>query len=387
MSALPPPATTSSEGHPEGPTDRPRIALLFGGRSSEHAISCVTAGSVLAAIDTGKYDVVPIGIATDGRWVLESADAAHLALTSVDDLPQVDDSRPTLVLDQRRELAVRAPGEVPQELGAVDAVFPLLHGPFGEDGTVQGLLELADVPYVGSGVLASAVGMDKQYMKMVLESAGLPTLPWVVVTDRAWRHDPERVRTEVAALGFPVFVKPCRGGSSIGISKVGAVEDLDAAIEEARRWDPKVVVEQSAGAGAREVECGVLDTLGDGRAEASVPAEIVVDAAHDFYDFSAKYLPEEATRLDVPADLDAEVTAEVGRLAVEAFEVMSCEGLARVDFFLLADGRLVVNEINTMPGFTPSSLFPRMWAASGVDYPALVERLVQLALNRPTGLR
>ncbi|QIK67007.1 D-alanine--D-alanine ligase [Nocardioides sp. HDW12B] len=384
MSALTPPSGTPSEG---SSGRRPRIALLFGGRSSEHAVSCVTAGSVLAAIDTEKYDVVPVGIATDGRWVLESATSAHLALTSADDLPQVDPGRPTLVLDQRRELSVRSPGEVPEELGAVDAVFPLLHGPFGEDGTVQGLLELADVPYVGSGVLASAVGMDKQYMKMVLESAGLPTLPWVVVTDRVWRTDPQRIRDAVDALGFPVFVKPCRGGSSIGISKVDGPDELDAAVEEARRWDPKVVVEQSAGAGAREVECGVLDTLGDGPAEASVPAEIVVDAAHAFYDFAAKYLPEEATRLDVPADLAAEVVDEVQRLAVDAFEVMSCEGLARVDFFLLADGRLVVNEINTMPGFTPSSLFPRMWAASGVDYPALVERLVQLALTRPTGLR
>ncbi len=388
MSALTPPSTTPSEGPPEGsPGRRPRIALLFGGRSSEHAVSCVTAGSVLAAIDRERYDVVPVGIAADGRWVLESAESAHLALTSADDLPRVDPDRPTLVLDQRRELSVRSPGEVPEELGAVDAVFPLLHGPFGEDGTVQGLLELADVPYVGSGVLASAVGMDKQYMKMVLESAGLPTLPWVVVTDRVWRTDAQRIRDAVDALGYPVFVKPCRGGSSIGISKVDGPGELDAAVEEARRWDPKVVVEQSAGAGAREVECGVLDTLGDGPAEASVPAEIVVDAAHAFYDFAAKYLPEEATRLDVPADLAAEVVDEVQRLAVEAFEVMSCEGLARVDFFLLLDGRLVVNEINTMPGFTPSSLFPRMWAASGVDYPTLVERLVQLALTRPTGLR
>jgi D-alanine-D-alanine ligase len=369
------------------PPRRPRVALLFGGRSSEHAISCVTAGSVLAAIDTTKYDVVPIGIATDGRWVLESADAGRLAITSGVELPQVDDTRPTLVLDQRRELVARSAGDVPDELGRVDAVFPLLHGPFGEDGTVQGLLELADVPYVGSGVLASAVGMDKQYMKMVLESAGMPTLPWVAVTDRSWRHDPQAVRERVDALGYPVFVKPCRGGSSIGITKVSSREGLDEAIEEARRWDPKVVVEQSAGDGAREVECGVLESLDDTPAEASVPAEIIVEGSHDFYDFSAKYLPEEATRLDVPADLPTEVADEVRRLAVEAFEALSCEGLARVDFFLLADGRLVVNEINTMPGFTPSSLFPRMWDASGVDYPALVERLVQLALARPTGLR
>jgi len=369
---------------------KPRVAVLFGGRSSEHAISCVTAGSVLAALDPEKYDVVPIGIAKDGRWVLEDGDSSRLAIEDPDRLPEVNGSLPVLSIAQdglAGSLVVHPQGDVPATLGRVDVVFPVLHGPFGEDGTVQGLLEIADVRYVGAGVLASAVGMDKHYMKVVFESAGLPVLPYAVVTDRGWRSDPDACRAEVDALGYPVFVKPCRGGSSIGISKVRSRDELDAAIEEARRWDPKVVVEAAAGEGAREIECGVLDTFGEALPEASVVAEIVVQGDHDFYDFAAKYLPEEHTRLDVPADLDPEVVEEVQALSVAAFEALSCEGLARVDFFLLADGRLAVNEINTMPGFTPTSMFPRMWAASGLSYTELVDRLVQLALRRPTGLR
>ncbi len=236
-------------------------------------------------------------------------------------------------------------------------------------------------------MLASSVGMDKHYMKVVLEGAGLPVLPYVVVGERRWRRDAEACRTEVDALGYPVFVKPCRGGSSIGISRVDSREGLDAAVEEARRWDPKVLVEAAAGVGARELECGVLDRLGDEGPEASVVAEVTVAGDHDFYDFAAKYLPEESTRLDVPARLDEEISEGVRGLSVSAFEALACEGLARVDFFLLGDGRLVVNEINTMPGFTPTSMFPRMWAASGVDYPALVDRLLELALHRRTGLR
>jgi D-alanine-D-alanine ligase len=373
------------------PSDRrPRVAVLFGGRSSEHAISCVTAGSVLQAIDPEKYDVVPIGIAQDGHWVLESADGDRLAITGREALPSVDASLPTLTLSQEGgngSLVVHDSGDVPREFGQVDVVFPLLHGPFGEDGTVQGLLELADVRYVGSGVLSSAVGMDKHYMKVVLEAAGLPILPYAVVTDRAWRTDRDHALDEVDALGYPVFVKPCRGGSSIGISKVHDRGGLVEAVEEARRWDPKVVVEASAGVGAREIECGVLEGLADAPPEASVVAEITVQGDHDFYDFAAKYLPEESTVLDVPADLDEEVADEVRALATSAFDALSCEGLARVDFFLLGNGSIVVNEVNTMPGFTPTSMFPQVWAASGLDYPALVDRLLQLALRRSTGLR
>jgi D-alanine-D-alanine ligase len=351
----------------------------------------VTAASVLEAIDRDAYDVVPIGIAKDGRWVLESGDTARLAIEGPDRLPEVDASLPVLSIAQdggAGSMLVHESGDVPHALGQVDVVFPVLHGPFGEDGTIQGLFEIADVRYVGSGVLASAVGMDKHYMKVAFQAAGLPLLPYAVITDRRWRTDPEACRAEVDALGYPVFVKPCRGGSSIGISKVASRDGLDAAIEEARRWDPKVVVEASAGDGAREIECGVLESLdADEAPEASVVAEITVEGDHDFYDFAAKYLPEEATRLDVPADLEDTVADEVRRLSAAAFESLACEGLARVDFFLLPDGRVVLNEINTMPGFTPTSMFPRMWAASGLPYPELVDRLLQLALRRRTGLR
>lgn len=375
---------------PSGPATRTRVAVLFGGRSSEHAISCVTAGSVLKAIDRDRYDVVPIGIAKDGRWVLESGDVERLTITSPTALPEVDSSLPALSIAQdggSGAMVVHLPGRLPDALSAVDVVFPVLHGPFGEDGTIQGLLEITDVRYVGSGVLASSVGMDKHYMKVAFQAAGLPILPYAVITDRQWRSDPQTCRSSVEALGYPVFVKPCRGGSSIGISKVHSPQELDEAVEEARRWDPKVIVEASAGDGAREIECGVLGSFDDAAPETSVVAEITVAGDHDFYDFAAKYLPEEHIRLDVPAKLDGVVTEEVRRLSTEAFEALSCEGLARADFFVLADGRVVINEINTMPGFTPSSMFPRMWAESGLDYTDLVDRLLQLALHRRTGLR
>ena len=370
-------------------TRKPRIAVVFGGRSSEHAISCATAGSVLQAIDPDRYDVVPVGITQDGRWVLESADPERLAITSADKLPEVDGSRAPVALAQQHsasELVVHEPSAVPQTLGEVDVVFPLLHGPWGEDGTLQGLLEMAGVRYVGSGVLASAVGMDKHYMKVVLQSHGLPVLPYTVITPNGWETDRAACVEAVTSLGFPVFVKPARGGSSIGISKVHGVEGLEEAVEEARRHDPKVLVEVSA-EGGREVECGVLQGFGTNPADTSVVAEIGVDPSHEFYDFAAKYLPEEHTRLDVPADLPTAVSDRVRELSARAFDVLSCEGLARVDFFVLPDERVVINEINTMPGFTPSSMFPRMWAATGLDYPALVDRLVPLALHHWTGTR
>jgi D-alanine-D-alanine ligase len=378
-----------SETAEDQTTRRPRIAVVFGGRSSEHAISCVTAGSVLAAIDPERYDVIPVGITHEGRWVLESAEPERLAITSADKLPEVDASRATVALAQQdsgSELVVSEPSTVPRTLGEVDVVFPLLHGPWGEDGTIQGLLEMAGVRYVGAGVLASAVGMDKHYMKLVLQAQGLPVLPYTVITPHGWTTDRAACVEAVTSLGYPVFVKPARGGSSIGISKVHGPEELAAAVEEARLHDPKVLVEASA-EGGREVECGVLQGFGVNPPDASVIAEIGVDPAHEFYDFAAKYLPEEHTELTVPADLPDPLAAGIQELAVRAFEVMSCEGLARVDFFVLPDDRVVINEINTMPGFTPSSMFPRMWAASGLDYPALVDRLIQLALHRDTGLR
>jgi D-alanine-D-alanine ligase len=321
--------------------------------------------------------------------VLESGDTSRLTFTTADALPEVDGSNHTVALarqDTGSGLEVHEAGAVPRTLGEVDVVFPLLHGPWGEDGTLQGLLEMAGVRYVGSGVLASAVGMDKHYMKVVLASHGLPVLPYTVITPQGWEQDRAACTEAVASLGYPVFVKPARGGSSIGISKVHGPGELEAAVEEARRHDPKVLVEVAA-EGGREVECGVLQGFGTDGPETSVVAEIAIDGAHEFYDFAAKYLPEEHTRLSVPADLPEDVAEQIRDLSAQAFEVLSCEGLARVDFFVLPGGRVVINEINTMPGFTPSSMFPRMWQATGLDYPGLIDRLLRLALARGTGLR
>ena len=361
---------------------RTRVAVVFGGRSTEHAISCVSAGSVLAALDRERYDVVAVGITPEGRWVLAPDDPAQLAISGRE-LPAVKDGA-----------AVALPGDptagglIPLEegaalLGGVDVVFPLLHGPYGEDGTIQGLLELADVPYVGSGVLASAAAMDKSVARVLLSAAGLPVTDAVVVRRAAWDTDPGAVEREVRHLGLPVFVKPARGGSSIGISRVASWDDLPAAMTDALRCDPKVLVE--AAVVGREVECGILEDL-DGRPAASVPAEIRVVGDYDFYDFEAKYL-DAATELDCPADLAEDVTERLQEMARRAFVALDCAGLARVDFFVGADGTLTLNEVNTMPGFTPSSMFPRMWAATGLSYPELVDRLISSALRRGTGLR
>jgi D-alanine-D-alanine ligase len=365
------------------------VAVVFGGRSSEHGVSCVTAGEVIRAIDPERYEVVPIGISTEGRWVLESASPERYAITG-GSLPMVDSVRAEVALaaSGSSELVVHEPDEVPRTLGEVDVVLPLLHGPWGEDGTIQGLFEMAGVRYVGAGVLASALGMDKHYMKLVFASSGIPMLPHVVVRPREWERDPAAVRESVASLGYPVFVKPARAGSSIGISRVSESGDLDSAIKTAQEHDPKVIVEAAA-IGAREIECGVLESL-DGRAPlTSVPGEIVLDPAsgHTWYDFEAKYI-DGGGRADVPADVPEEVAARIRESAARAFEAVGCEGLARVDFFYFPDnGRVLINEINTMPGFTPTSGFPMMWAATDLDYPRLVDHLLQLALRRGTGLR
>ena len=368
------------------PLRKPRVAVVFGGRSSEHAISCMTAAGVLRAIDRERYDVVPIGIAPDGRWVLAPDDAAALEARGAD-LPQVDTSGPGVLVPTSttsRALTTLRAGEVPVALGEVDVVFPLLHGPYGEDGTIQGLLELGDVPYVGSGVLASAASMDKHYMKVLLAGHGLPVGPYVVVLPRQWAFDPDAALAAAAALGFPLFVKPARAGSSMGITKVSEPGGLRAAIEAAHAHDPKVIVERALV--GRELECGVLQDL-DGTPRASEVGEVQVLSGHEFYDFAAKYVDEGNVRLTCPADVPASVRSRVQQVAVRAFEVMGCEGLARVDVFLTDAGDVVVNEINTMPGFTPHSMYPRLWAACGVDYPSLVDRLLRLALSRRTGLR
>jgi D-alanine-D-alanine ligase len=282
-------------------------------------------------------------------------------------------------------LTVLEAGQPPQELGQVDVVFPLLHGPFGEDGTLQGFLEMSDVRYVGSGVLASAAGMDKHYMKVVFSGHGIPIGPYAVITDRAWRADRAVAMASCDGLGYPVFVKPARAGSSMGITKVEQRADLEAAIEAAREHDPKVLVE--AGIVGREIECAVLEGHGTDAPRTSQVGEIAVHDNHAFYDFEAKYLAEADVDLSCPADVPAEIAAEVRRLAAAAFESLGCEGLARVDCFYTDDGRVLVNEINTMPGFTPTSMYPRMWAATGLAYPALIDELLELALERRTGLR
>ncbi|MFE7767387.1 D-alanine--D-alanine ligase family protein [Streptomyces sp. NPDC057438] len=376
---------------PEQPSRKPRVAVVFGGRSSEHGISVVTAGAVLRAIDRTKYDVLPIGITREGRWFLTADEPERMAITdrrtpSVEELAESREGGVVLPVDPaNREVLYSEPGSVPKALGEVDVVFPVLHGPYGEDGTLQGMLELSGVPYVGSGVLASAVGQDKEYMKRVFTSFGLKVGPYVVIRPREWQLDEAAARKKIIDLagehGWPLFVKPARAGSSIGITKVDDLAGLDEAIAEAQRHDPKILVE--AALRGREIECGVLE-FADGP-RASVPAEIPPPETHAYYDFDAKYI--DSTPGIVPAPLTPEETAAVRRLAVDAFDAASCEGLVRADFFLTEDGEFVINEINTLPGFTPISMYPAMWKASGIEYPELVDRLIQAALHRSTGLR
>ena len=346
---------------------RPRIAVVFGGRSSEHGVSCLTAREVLAVIDRDRYDVKPIGITSNGDWVAETAEWTDIEAGT---LPSVRPDLPPVTWESLREF---------------DVVLPLIHGPFGEDGTIQGLFEMADVRYVGAGVLASSVGMDKPFTKTVFSAAGLPQIPYVTILPNQWDRDRERTEARIKALRLPVFVKPARAGSSSGVTMVDDLADLDMAIRTASKFDPKVMVEAAA-RDKRELECAVMQQP-DGTAVASVVGEITVadESDHEFYDFEAKYL--DGTSLNtVPADIDQTLSERIRAYAIQAFESLGCEGLARVDFFDTADG-LVINEINTMPGFTPFSMFPRLWEASGVPYAELVDRLIQLALNRPTGLR
>lgn len=361
------------------------MAVVFGGRSNEHAISCVSAGSILRNLDPQRFDVVAIGITPQGSWVLTDGDPEALAITNRQ-LPEVGLHSGTLLLlaadphwgGQLMSLPPGA-GEV---LASVDVVFPVLHGPYGEDGTIQGLLELAGVPYVGAGVLASAVGMDKEFTKKLLAADGLPIGPHAVLRPSRPTLDLD----ECQRLGLPAYVKPARGGSSIGVSRVSSWDELPGAVAEARRYDPKVIVE--AAIDGRELECGVLE-FPDGTVQASTLGEIRVTGVRGredaFYDFATKYL-DDAAELDVPAKVDDDIADAVRQLAIRAFSAIDCQGLARVDFFLTDDGP-VINEINTMPGFTTISMYPRMWAASGIDYPTLLATMVETALARGVGLR
>lgn len=352
---------------------RIRVAVIYGGRSSEHGISVVSAGSVLAALDPARYDVVPIGITPEGGWVLTDASPETLRITGRE-LPEVQKGTSVVLAGDPTAsgLVTVDAGEGMNVLESVDVVFPVLHGRFGEDGTIQGLLELASVPYVGPGVFASAAAMDKAFTKKLLAAEGLPVGDYVVV-----RAGETVLRADVDKLGLPLFVKPARAGSSVGITRVTSWSDLDGAIADASRYDSKVLIE--AAVVGREVECGVLEDDA-GRPVASLPAEVRLVRGHDWYDFEAKYL-DDACEFDIPPDLPAETIARVQDMACRAFVALDCAGLSRVDFFVRPNGELVVNELNTMPGFTPISMYPRMWAASGVDYPSLVDRLIRSALR------
>lgn len=347
-----------------------RVGVIYGGRSGEHEVSVTSAASIFRHIDRARYEPIPIRIEKDGRWTL--ADQAPAALSAAE------------VIQQAR---VGEPGPMPGgaatdvdqttvgRLG-LDVVFPVLHGPYGEDGTIQGLLELANVPYVGPGVLASAAGMDKAVMKVIFGGSGLPQVAWRAFVRADWERDRPRVLAEAATLGLPVFAKPANLGSSVGISKVKTAAELAPAIELALEFDRKVVVEAGV-VHAREIECAVL---GNEDPETSLPGEII--PSREFYDYEAKYL-DEGSRSVIPADLTAAQVVEVRRLSIRAFRAIDAAGLSRVDFLLSGDtGELFVNEINTMPGFTTISMYSKMWEASGVSYPALVDRLIQLALAR-----
>lgn len=354
-------------------SDRRRVLVVFGGRSAEHEISCISARSVMDALDPQRFEVVPVGITKQGAWQLMSGPPA---------LPSESGRMPEVTARDGAGVAIAGEG-ASRELvaadgsrAAIDVVLPVLHGPMGEDGAIQGMFELADVPYVGAGVLGSAVGMDKAIQKVLFAAAGLPVGPWEVVREPEWDEDADGVAARVAALDFPVFVKPATLGSSVGISKVHDAGELEAAMAEAFRFARKAVVEHGF-EDVRELECAVL---GNDDPVASVCGEIV-PTGHEFYDYASKYLDEHGARLDVPADLEPDVQAALQRMAVVAFRAVECWGMARVDFFLRGDD-VFVNEINTIPGFTEISMYPKLWQASGLAYGELIERLIDLAVER-----
>lgn len=340
-----------------------RVAVLYGGRSEEHEVSVVSAQCVLEAIDRDKYDVVPVAITKSGRWMLPATDPAQLTAPK-GALPETGDDGIDVTLSTR------------DSAGGIDVVFPVLHGPYGEDGTVQGLLELAGIPYVGSGVLASALGMDKEMQKRLFEARGIPTPAWMHVHASEWERKPKGVvDLALEQVGVPCFTKPARLGSSVGVSSCKDRAALERGLQDAFAHDSKALVETAVA--GRELECAVL---GNDEPEASVVGEII--SAHEFYDYQAKYV-DEASATIVPADIPTEVADKVRRLSIEAFSALDCAGMARVDFFYEEQpGRLYVNEINTIPGFTPISMYPKLWDASGVPYAKLIDRLIELALER-----
>jgi D-alanine-D-alanine ligase len=339
----------------------------------------VSAGSILAALDPDQYEVVPVGITREGGWVLTGRDPSQFAVAGRQ-LPEITAASGNMVVlapdPTATDLIVRDPAEGVSSLAGVDVVFPVLHGAYGEDGTIQGMLEMAGIPYVGSNVFGSAAAMDKEFTKKLAGVEGIPLGPYAVLRAGVSLSEADKQR-----LGLPVFVKPSRAGSSHGITKVTDWADLDDAIATARQVDPKVLVE--AAIVGREIECGVLEAEAGGAPEASLLAEVNVDD-HDWYDFEAKYLGEGHN--EIPAELPDEVTRKVQDYARRTFTALDCAGLARVDFFVTADNEVYLNEINTMPGMTPRSAFPEMWAATGLEYPKVVDRLIRTAMHRGTGL-
>ncbi|MDQ3486385.1 MAG: D-alanine--D-alanine ligase [Acidobacteriota bacterium] len=373
---------------------RLRVGVLYGGRSGEHEVSLASAAAVFAHLDRTRYEPVPIRIEKDGRWSIAERPPATMSAGEVIEQSRLEAHRPPragrevhLVAHPSDEtiLSIDRPRASHGDDGTqalvtglnLDVIFPVLHGPFGEDGTIQGLLELASVPYVGAGVLASAVGMDKGMMKVVFAAHGLPVCPYSVVRAHEWASTRDRILADLeSALGFPMFVKPANLGSSVGISKAKDATSLAAAIDLARSYDRRIIVE-AAVAEAREIECAVI---GNDDPEASVPGEVI--PSREFYDYEAKYI-DAASQTVIPADLPAATVAEVQRMSIEAFRSIDCAGMARVDFLLSRrDGAIFVNEVNTIPGFTTISMYSKMWTASGVEYPALLDRLIALALER-----
>jgi D-alanine-D-alanine ligase len=362
-----------------------RVIILFGGRSAEHEVSLLSARNIYLALDRERFEPLLIGIDKQGRWRAEpeatlleaKGDPRNLRLRGI------GDEVPVPVRPDRGEVTSRPRGDALAILQHDDVIFPVLHGTYGEDGTVQGLLELADVAYVGAGHLGSGIGMDKDVTKRLLSQAGIPVVPWRLVRAADYRRDGAAVRTALTALGFPCFVKPANAGSSVGVSKVRGPGDLDAALNQAFSFDQKVLVE--AGVNAREVECAVL---GNDEPQASVPGEIIVTHKDGFYSYEAKYVDPDGADFKIPADISAEVAARVRTLSVETFKALDLAGMARVDFFLDRDtGGLYVNEVNTIPGFTAISMYPKMWEASGVPIKELVAKLVDLAIERRAARR
>jgi D-alanine-D-alanine ligase len=356
---------------------RRRIVVLFGGRSAEHEVSVVSARSIIDALDRDRYEPVAIGVTKDGRWHLLAAGPPALeAGAEAGALPAVTAAAgPEVALDQEpgaQTLVARDGART-----RIDVVFPVMHGPFGEDGSIQGFLEMAGVPYVGAGVLGSALGMDKAVQKALFRAAGIPVVDHEVVQEREWEEDPDAVEARAEHLGYPLFSKPATLGSSVGVMKVEAPDALRGALETAFRYGRKALLERAV-EDAREVEVAVL---GNDDPVASVAGEIV-PRGHDFYDYEAKYLDERGAELLVPAPLDDRTHERVRRLAVAAFRTVECAGMARVDFFVRPTGEVLLNEINTIPGFTQISMYPKLWEASGLAYAELIDRLVELAIER-----